>query len=295
MAGESDIDIEIVEETPIILDVVSDSPIVLELTNEEQSVEISIIEDTPIELDIVEESPIVIELKETGAKGDDGDDGDAGEDGISAYQVWLNLGNTGTEQDFIDSLQGAKGDDGDDGTVPDVAWTEYDLDGKVIGSVPIGHTPDYIEESICRLYLTKNGRLVTGVGILYIPYDADWGAASPFFPIRPISILSSDLPFMPKIYPVIPEIFGNAPTIGTFSIINCSESDSSSVEGDAFAIGSVVTDFGGQLTPPIFTFFHTKPTAGQIENLVQENQYAELMGRNVLIYIGVKYEEAEPS
>lgn len=35
--------------------------------------------------------------------------------GESAYEVWLSLGNEGTEQDFIDSLKGAKGDKGDTG------------------------------------------------------------------------------------------------------------------------------------------------------------------------------------
>ena len=43
-----------------------------------------------------------------------GPQGDPGEDGISAYEVWLELGNTGDEQDFIDSLKGADGEDGDD-------------------------------------------------------------------------------------------------------------------------------------------------------------------------------------
>lgn len=33
--------------------------------------------------------------------------------GKSAYQSWIDLGNTGTEQDFIKSLKGAKGDKGD--------------------------------------------------------------------------------------------------------------------------------------------------------------------------------------
>ena len=46
--------------------------------------------------------------------GDDGDPGDPGDDGDSAFEVWLALGNTGTEQDFIDSLKGADGEDGDD-------------------------------------------------------------------------------------------------------------------------------------------------------------------------------------
>ena len=47
-----------------------------------------------------------------------GPDGAPGLEGISAYQVWLDLGNTGTEQDFIDSLMGPKGDNGflDSGT-----------------------------------------------------------------------------------------------------------------------------------------------------------------------------------
>lgn len=48
-------------------------------------------------------------------KGDKGDPGDQGDPGPSAYQAWLDLGNSGTEQDFIDSLKGEKGDTGDPG------------------------------------------------------------------------------------------------------------------------------------------------------------------------------------
>lgn len=43
-----------------------------------------------------------------GPKGDKGDPGPVGKDGLpgkSAYQIWLDLGNTGSEQDFIDSLK----------------------------------------------------------------------------------------------------------------------------------------------------------------------------------------------
>jgi hypothetical protein len=39
-------------------------------------------------------------------KGDDGDDGD---DGLSAYQVWIGEGNTGSEEDFLNSLKGTDG------------------------------------------------------------------------------------------------------------------------------------------------------------------------------------------
>ena len=55
-------------------------------------------------------------------KGPEGDPGDPGEEGMSAYDVWLDLGNTGTEQDFIDSLKGPEGDPGDPGTDGDSAY-----------------------------------------------------------------------------------------------------------------------------------------------------------------------------
>lgn len=41
--------------------------------------------------------------------------GEDGVDGDSAYQIWLNLGNVGTEQDFIDSLVGPAGPAGPTG------------------------------------------------------------------------------------------------------------------------------------------------------------------------------------
>ena len=45
-------------------------------------------------------------------KGTDGTPGDPGTDGDSAYQVWLDEGNTGTEQEFLDSLKGEQGPPG---------------------------------------------------------------------------------------------------------------------------------------------------------------------------------------
>ena len=41
-----------------------------------------------------------------GPKGDPGSQGPTGKDGKSAYQVWLDAGNKGTETDFINSLKG---------------------------------------------------------------------------------------------------------------------------------------------------------------------------------------------
>jgi len=47
-----------------------------------------------------------------GNDGVDGLNGQDGQDGLSAYDIWLSLGNTGTEQDFIDSLVGPEGQTG---------------------------------------------------------------------------------------------------------------------------------------------------------------------------------------
>lgn len=52
---------------------------------------------------------------DTGPQGIQGIQGNSGNDGDSAYQVWLSLGNSGTEQDFINSLQGPQGDTGPQG------------------------------------------------------------------------------------------------------------------------------------------------------------------------------------
>jgi hypothetical protein len=50
-----------------------------------------------------------------GINGTNGADGQNGVDGLSAYQIWINNGNTGTETDFLNSLQGAQGGTGNNG------------------------------------------------------------------------------------------------------------------------------------------------------------------------------------
>lgn len=44
-----------------------------------------------------------------GKNGDSGKNGSNGNDGKSAYDLWLNLGNIGSPQEFINSLQGQDG------------------------------------------------------------------------------------------------------------------------------------------------------------------------------------------
>ena len=48
-----------------------------------------------------------------GGEGSVGPEGAAGQDGLTAYEVWVSLGNTGTEQEFMDSLAGEQGETGE--------------------------------------------------------------------------------------------------------------------------------------------------------------------------------------
>ncbi|MFN6316131.1 MAG: hypothetical protein ACK4VJ_05715 [Rhodoluna sp.] len=51
-----------------------------------------------------------------GPAGQDGSDGSDGANGASAYQLWLDAGNGGTPEEFLESLIGPAGIDGTDGT-----------------------------------------------------------------------------------------------------------------------------------------------------------------------------------
>jgi len=51
-------------------------------------------------------------------------EGTDGADGKTAYSTWIDLGNTGTEQSFIDSLSGEDGEDGDNGKSAYQLWLD---------------------------------------------------------------------------------------------------------------------------------------------------------------------------
>ena len=70
------------------------------------------------------------EKGQDGENGTDGHDGVDGQDGKSAYQIWLDEGNVGTEEDFLESLKGEKGQDGENG---DCNFATFDIeDGDLI-------------------------------------------------------------------------------------------------------------------------------------------------------------------
>jgi hypothetical protein len=64
--------------------------------------------------------------------------GPRGDDGLSAYEIWLSLGNEGSEQDFIDSLRGRPGTNGIDGRDGDSG--KPGSNGLSIGSVKCNGT-----------------------------------------------------------------------------------------------------------------------------------------------------------
>jgi hypothetical protein len=88
-------------------------------------------------------------------------DGVKGEDGLSAYQIWLNAGNTGNEADFLASLKGEKGDPGDGGTgggtVPDNVILFEDWLGGESVTIDTGSTPPPADTTAPVLTITAGG------------------------------------------------------------------------------------------------------------------------------------------
>ncbi|MBO5457753.1 MAG: leucine-rich repeat protein [Clostridia bacterium] len=84
---------------------------------------------------------------EQGPAGADGEDGKDGADGKSAYQIWLDAGHEGTEDDFLAWLKGATGEKGDQGDKGDkgdqgvgIEKVEYDADGNLVITFTDGTT-----------------------------------------------------------------------------------------------------------------------------------------------------------
>lgn len=83
----------------------------------------------------------------TGPQGPVGPKGDNGADGKSAYEIWLDKGHTGTEEDFLDAIkgptgpQGPKGDTGAAMTFDELTVEQKaELKGETGPQGPIGPT-----------------------------------------------------------------------------------------------------------------------------------------------------------
>lgn len=86
--------------------------------------------------------------------------GPRGDDGLSAYEIWLSLGNVGSEQDFIDSLRGKPGTNGIDGR--DGSDGKPGAPGASIGSVKCNGTSK-------AYYLTTGAYVGSTLEVCIIP------------------------------------------------------------------------------------------------------------------------------
>lgn len=93
--------------------------------------------------------------------------GPIGDNGLNAYEVWLALGNTGTEADFITSLtgpqgeQGIQGIQGPTGTITPLVWNTLTMNGVFTSSI----APNLAEYTIDPYgYLHFRGRVSTVAG-----------------------------------------------------------------------------------------------------------------------------------
>lgn len=92
--------------------------------------------------------------------------GSVGKDGLSAYDIWLNAGNTGTEGDFLNSLKGKDGVDGKDGESGNDGYTpvkgvDY-FDGEPGKNGEDGKTP-YIQDGYWHIDGANTGVKAEGI------------------------------------------------------------------------------------------------------------------------------------
>jgi len=92
-----------------------------------------------------------------------------GEDGASAYEIWLSQGNTGTEQDFLDSLIGAQGVEGPQGIQGPAGNDGNDgadgADGADGDTGPEGPTAVSTD--------ADNAAVLGGDGLIFVPQGVD--------------------------------------------------------------------------------------------------------------------------
>ena len=85
-------------------------------------------------------------LASAGAAGSPGLAGQDGHDGKSAYQIWLDNGHAGTEQEFLDSLKGPAGSGSGISSIDDLEGISCGTSG---GTVHVDHDPNGLVTLVC--------------------------------------------------------------------------------------------------------------------------------------------------
>ena len=151
----------------------------------------------------------------TGIQGITGDTGLQGEIGLSAYQVWISLGNIGTEAEYLIAITGAQGIQGVQGIqgiegpqgIPGIDGSDATVtiannllqtvpgevldatQGKVINDDLVAHKAD--NATLTTFGHVKHGTLTTTL-------DTTWtGSVAPFTKVQTVTgILAADTPFI---------------------------------------------------------------------------------------------------
>ena len=140
-----------------------------------------------------------------------GEPGADGTDGASAYEIWIDEGNSGTEQDFLDSLKGEPGEKGEDGSKniddenvsTDTTWSSEKIASELGGKADIPiieNGKDVVQHKITKnrsiteleAYTDRNGGTGYKIDDLYLTYDCeklakgidDWLANKGITPVK---------------------------------------------------------------------------------------------------------------
>ena len=100
------------------------------------------------------------------ATGDQGLQGEQGSDGASAYQIWLDAGNNGSEADFLASLKGEQGEKGalDEEQISNLkeeikSYTDEEIDKIQIPSLEGYATETFVKNAIVDAQLSGNTQI----------------------------------------------------------------------------------------------------------------------------------------
>ena len=138
----------------------------------------------------------------TGQTGPAGPTGPAGNNGLSAYQLWLNAGNTGTEADFLASLVGNPG-------IPGTNGRGIDSIAKTATNNNVDTYTIYYSDNTTATYTITNGA------------DGDTGPAGPVGPAGPTGPTGPIGPAGPAgVSPTISVSQGTAGTVFTITDVN---------------------------------------------------------------------------
>lgn len=155
--------------------------------------------------------------------------------GLSAYEVWLNNGNTGSEQDFLNSLKGRDGEPGTPGGTIDT-YSKSEIDTMLSNiSVSGGGLTDSVKQALINLF---NHLCYTDAsGMAYL------SALQQAFGETP------DEPEQPTTYTITNNLTNCTNSNNTSSIVSGSSYSATISANSEYTLGAVTCTMGGENVP----------------------------------------------